>query len=223
MSNRTLWARLDTTSPGTQWGLTNPTTLAYTSGSGNVALFACARNIHATADFITSDWAGDAMASLAQAKQNTPTNLTCAARLKTGGVIGAGTMTATHILSGNRMRHLLGWAFDLNQVNGGVGGANATVLAVTQSFVEVSLPVAQAGSLLVAAAWCQNEDVMPFSWSAGWTPLDSQILGAGDQPCGSIASKISTASGSELVRMSGTVAGETSAQWAMAATEFLPG
>jgi hypothetical protein len=91
---------------------------------------------------------------------------------------------------------------------------------VAQDFVEVTLPVTQAGSLLIAAGWCNLNNARPFTWPAGWSKLDDQQLGAGNEPCGSIASKVSTVAGSEAVRMSGDT---VTSQWAIAAVEFLAG
>jgi hypothetical protein len=217
ISNRVAWTALDAI-----WGGNLVLSQAFSSASGNVVFFGCARSTAATTRAMASDWNGDLMTELTTAKQDGPGNLRCEAGLKTGGLVGAGTahtmITPTTV--DNRFRHFIGWLLDLDQVNGGVGGANAAVIAVSQTFVEVSLTVSKVGSLLIAAGWNQEENARPFVWSAGWTKLDEQNLAAGDQPAGSLASKISTATGPQAVRMTGDVANGT---WAIAAVEFLPG
>jgi hypothetical protein len=210
--------------PQTQaWGLGVPLTFAYTSGSGNVGFVGGTRGQQTTTREMTEAWDGDAMAQIATAAVNGTGHFRCEQAWKTAGHVGAGNFTCDAPISPSAFRFLIGWLFDLDQVNGGLGGSNAVAINVTQAYVEAAITVQQVGSLLVAAGWCMNYLTTPFTFTAGWTKLDERITDTDPaRPCGAIASLISTATGSTTVRMSSNAA-VTDTDWAMVVAEFLPG
>jgi hypothetical protein len=219
IGNRTMMMRTDTTN----WGNNTlpPLAFPHTSASGNVVYLGVARSTAATTRTLVPDWNGASMLpALTSAKLDGALNYVCQAALEAAGFIGAGDFHITGSTADDRFAYFLGWIMDLDHIRGGIGAAAANVIAVTQAFVEVSLAVTQPGSLLVAAGWCSSNNPRPFTWPAGWAKLDEQQIGTGGQPCGSLASKISTAAGAELVRMTGD---STTDHWAIVAAEFLPG
>jgi hypothetical protein len=220
IGTRTLMMRTDTT----LWGDNTlpPITFPHTSASGNVVYLGVARSSGTPTRTLVPDWNGASMLpELAGAKLDGALNYSCQAALEAGGFVGAGSFNVTGSAAVARFAYFLGWIMDLDQVRGGVGAGAANVIAVTQAFVEVSLAVTQPGSLLIAAGWCSSNNPRPFVWSLGWDKLDEQQIGTGGQPCGSLATKISTAAGAEMVRMTGD--GATTGQWGIVAVEFLPG
>ena len=206
---------------GATWGLGVPQVFPYTSTSGNVAFMAGTRGQLATTRDMVETWNADAMTEIATAAVNGSGHSRCEAAIKGAGSTGLHNLSVEALISAGAFRFLIGWAFDLDQIDGGIGGKNAVAINVSQAFVEATIVVQQAGSLLVAAGWSQNYLCEPYTFTAGWTKLDEKHSSTNpNRPSGAIAFMTATAAGSQTVRMSSALA---NTDWAMVVAEFLPG
>jgi hypothetical protein len=205
------------------------TKTVHTSVTGNIGVIFATRNNSAQVRSVTSvTWNGVALVELQDSCLGGVGRPMVWAGYLLGGATGLQSLVIT--LSSANLRDLCGFIFDVNDLNltTPIGATDKKTENVPAGQLSMTFPLTavSANSLLVAAAFCYDEDLEPLAPTAPWNLVTNAESGP-TQGVGDIIGILCTlapgATGLQTLTATGTVTTTaTTDDWGAAGMELLP-
>jgi hypothetical protein len=205
------------------------TKTVHTSVTGNIGVIFACRNNSAQVRSVTSvTWNGVALVELQDSCFAGSLGAMVWAGYILGGSVGLQTLIIT--LSSLNLRDLCGFIFDINDLNltTPIGATDKKVerIGAGQLSTSLDLTATSAKGLLVAAAFCYDEDLEPLTQNSPWTLVtnaESGPTGGVGDIIGILCTLAPGATGLQTLTATGTVTTTaTTDDWCSAGMELMP-